>query len=119
MDVNIPEELDHHDGAQCTYACWSTEPRTVSNATAYDTKPNSRWARERNTVEIIANTIIGCSCDDDGLCRHIQHVIEMDWKGCIEYNPIDDEERVSELRDFTRARRKSLYEALSDRTQSF
>ena len=112
MDASIPEELDHHDGAHCSYSCWSTEPRQVSNATAYDCTLTSRWARERYTVSIVANTVLGCSCDDTGVCRHIQHVIEMDTRGCLEYNPISDDDRVRELKEFTRDRRKRLYDRL-------
>src|SRR6056297_2516496 len=102
---DIPDELPSHDGPRCSYACWSVSPRKVSNAVAYDTKPNSRWARTLCQVEIVANVILGCDCDDEGLCRHIQHVIEMDTRGCIEYNPISDRERVAELTAFTQARR--------------
>ncbi|TKX86732.1 hypothetical protein EXE43_06790 [Halorubrum sp. SS5] len=107
---DIPAELATHDGPRCSYACWSTEPSIVSNGTAYDCKPNSRWARETFKVTIVANTILGCNCDDDGLCKHIEHVIESDWRGCIEYHPIDDQKRVEELKRFTRGRRRVLYE---------
>jgi len=106
---NVPKELDHHDGERCNYACWSTEPRSVSNATAYGTKGNSRWARMRHTVTVVANTIFGCSCDSEGVCKHIEHVIITDWRGCIEYHPIEDRERIGELKAFSRARRRQLY----------
>jgi hypothetical protein len=58
----------------------------------------------------VANTVLACSCDDDGLCKHVEHVIESDWRGCIEYRPIDDTERVRELKAFTKQRRKELYD---------
>ena len=106
---DIPGELPRHDGPRCSYACWSIEPRVVSNAAAYDTKPNSRWARESYQVELVANVILGCSCDDDGFCKHIEHVITMDNRGCVEYNPDIDSDRVRELKAFTRSRRKELY----------
>jgi hypothetical protein len=109
MNEKIPEELDHHDGAKCSYACWSTEPREVMNATAYGVKPRSRWARTSHTVELVANTIIGCSCDGEEFCKHIEHVIRLDTRGCVNYRPIDDRERVHELKEFTRRRRKDLY----------
>lgn len=113
---NIPDELDHHDGECCTYACWSTEPRTVTNATAFKIKGRSRWAAQAHTVTLVANTIFGCTCDyyiEEGLCRHIEHVIETDSRGCVRYQPLNDEERINELKAYTRARRKQLYAQLS------
>jgi hypothetical protein len=56
----------------------------------------------------VAGLILGCDCDD-GLCRHIQHVITTSTRDCIEYNPDLDSERVHELKEFTRERRKELY----------
>ncbi len=107
---NIPDELDHHNGECCTYACWSTEPRTVTNATAFKVKGSSRWAAQARTVTLVVNTVFGCTCDycvDKGFCRHIEHVIESDWRGCTEYRPIDDAEHVRELKAFSREQRKN------------
>jgi hypothetical protein len=84
MSKDIPNELDHHHGDKCSYACWSTEPREVSNGVAYDINPNSRWACESHQVDLVANVILGCSCGDAKICRHIQHVIELNSRGCIE-----------------------------------
>ena len=109
---DIPDELPSHKGPRCSYACWSTEPREVSNAVAYRVKPNSRWARESYQVELIANTIVGCDCDEDGLCKHMEHVVTMDTRGCVQYRPMDDRERVRELKEYTQKRRKELYEKL-------
>jgi hypothetical protein len=112
MSKDIPEELDHHHTNKCSYACWSTEPSIISNATAHGCKPRSKWARTSYTVELIANTIISCDCDDNGVCKHITHVIENDWRGCIEYNPDIDDDRVKELKAFARDHRKHLYNEL-------
>lgn len=109
MSRDIPDELGHHHGDKCSYACWSTESREVSNAVAYDMKPNSRWARESYQVDLLAGVILGCDCDDDGICKHIEHVITMDTRGCVEYNPDIDSDRVRELKAFTHSRRKELY----------
>jgi hypothetical protein len=80
----IPKELHHHDSPGCSYACWSDSPRLVSNATAYDAEPNSQWARKPYQVDLVAGVILGCSCDD-GLSKHIEHVIETDSRGYIRY----------------------------------
>lgn len=101
---NTPDELDHHDGECCTYACWSTEPRSVTNATTFKIEGSSRWAAQPHTVKLVANTTFRCTCDyhvDKSLYRHIEHVIEPDWRGCIEYRPIDDAEHVRELKAFS------------------
>jgi len=107
---DIPDELPSHDGQRCSYACWSVSPRVVSNATAYGVKPNSRWARESYQVELVAGVILGCSCDDDGLCKHIEHVILLDFRDCLQYNPDIDADRVHVLKEFTKQRRKELYD---------
>ena len=109
----IPDELPSHDGPRCSYACWSTEPRRVSNGAAYNCKPTSRWARESHQVELVANLIISCSCDDDGLCKHMEHVITTDMRGCVQYRPMDDRERVRELKEYTRQRRRDLYSEIT------
>jgi hypothetical protein len=107
---DIPDELPRHDGPRCSYACSSVSPPRVSDPTAYDANPNSQWARESYQVELVAGVILGCSCDEDGLCKHIEHVIESDWRGCIEYLPIGDAEHVRELKAFSREQRQKLYE---------
>ena len=116
MSGEIPEELNHHNTDRCSYACWSTEPRVVLNATAYGVRSRSRWARTSHSVELVANTVLGCSCSDSGICKHIEHVIEIDTRGCIEYNPTSDRNRIEELKEFTRTRRKLLYNPLRARS---
>ena len=68
---DIPDEFPAYDGPRGSYACWSVSSREVSNAVAYNCKPNSRWACESYQVEFVANAIVGSDCDDDGLCKHI------------------------------------------------
>jgi hypothetical protein len=60
---------------------------------------------------LVANVVLGCDCDEDGLCKHIEHVIESEWRGCIQYNPDIDTDRVRELKEFSREQRQKLYDA--------
>jgi hypothetical protein len=50
------------------------------------------------------NTVLGCTCDyyqeqrpQDG-CKHIQYVLNQDYKGCMRFVRIDDGRVIQELR---------------------
>jgi len=88
------------------------------NATAHNCKPKSNWARKSYQVEKIAETIIGCNCDDTGVCKHIEHVIKISSKDCLEYNPISDQDRIQELKEFSSERRKKLLEKVREEAKA-